>query len=164
MVNDHLCNLWKYWPSRSQEEVFKSVGPLHSRVLCLQIKRRFVDRIQVNTKANGHVRRYQNITVTSVQHGYNPLDSHPGIIMQRRASPVTYWTAERVFCNSQQSHAALWLGETSPRWTLTKYYSVRYQLSYQKLESKMLESLDVRKRLEPSANRHYWEMNQNKCL
>lgn len=63
----------------------------------------------------------------------------PGSLCNAELLPLHIERQKGVFCNSQQSHAALRLGETSPRWTLTKYYSVRYQLSYQKLESKMLE-------------------------
>lgn len=111
------------WPSGPQEEIFKCVGTLHSRVLRLQINRKQLLTV-VGQQAHTHVREYQNIRDGSLRQDWNPLHS------QHHYTRVSFscyiLNSKKPFCNSQQPSTAPWLGQTSPDWLLIIYSSVTY--------------------------------------
>lgn len=109
------------WPSGPQQEVFKCVRPLHSRVLCLQIKRRHL--LAVINWTHKYTLGGVRISESWVYRTAATLcTAIPGSLCNGELLPLH----RKVFCNTQQSPTTLWLGQTSPHRLLTIYCSVTY--------------------------------------
>lgn len=108
------------WPSGPQQEVFKRVGPLHGRVLRLEIKRRhLLTAIDWAHKQLHMLDKCQNIRVRSSEHG---------CLQRSVCKQQDHYATVSVSCYILNSryvviHSDLplfsdWLGQTSPHWLL----------------------------------------------
>lgn len=146
-----LVTSGRNWPSGPQEEVFKRVGTLHSRVLGLKIKRRHL-LTEINcTHEQIHMLEYQSIRAMSSHHSWNPLHSHHYAIVSFSCYTLK---SKKAFCNSQQSPTSLWLGQTSTDWLLTTYCSGTYHWIWLSLSISRVQSWMQKKLDEAAAFRH----------
>lgn len=112
------------WPSGTQEEVFESVRTLHSRVLCLQIKRGGGVFVNSDQSASKYTCESVRISESWVHSTWNLAHSTSKHHYARASFSHYLLICKTLFCNSWQFPIAGCSGQTSADWLPSTYSSM----------------------------------------